>query len=287
MLLAEAKDANGAKRVADMAHAAEIYARRQRLSQDSIDYAHAVKIDAMTLLGDFLRAQPKATGSRNLAIPERNRPKCPTLRDSNITLKESALSQKLSRLAEEKPQQHAAIRSAKTALASVFSSAHVSHNSGNNEWYTPKPYIAAALEVLGAIDLDPASSKEANSVIGAGKFFSAQNDGLKQNWTGRVWMNPPYSSELIGLFCDKLSQSFASREIKEAVALVNNATETLWFQSLCEHASALCFPKGRVKFWNTNKESTAPLQGQALVYLGPKPKAFAAAFHDFGICAIL
>lgn len=42
-LLALAKDAPAAKRVADMAHAAEIYLRRQHVSEDAIQYARLAK----------------------------------------------------------------------------------------------------------------------------------------------------------------------------------------------------------------------------------------------------
>lgn len=164
---------------------------------------------------------------------------------------------------------------------------HVAHNSGNNEWYTPKAYIDAAFEVMGGIDLDPASSAIANEIIKATTYHTSEDDGLSKNWAGHVWMNPPYSSELISKFTSKLCEHFNAGEIIEAIVLVNNATETGWFQEMAELASAICFPKGRVKFWHPERESAAPLQGQAVLYLGKQAKKFSAAFADFGFTVSL
>lgn len=163
---------------------------------------------------------------------------------------------------------------------------HVAHNSGNNEWYTPKSYIEAATHVLGSIDLDPASTEIANTVVQADIFYTVEDDGLSHEWSGRVWMNPPYAAELVGKFCDKLAQHVSTGEVPEAIVLVNNATETGWFNTLIFDASAVCFPKGRVKFWNPNKES-APLQGQALIYIGSNPDDFCEEFLQFGWVARL
>ena len=49
--------------------------------------------------------------------------------------------------------------------------AHVEHNSGNNEWYTPSYIVEAARRVLGAFDCDPASSDFANTLIGAKTYY--------------------------------------------------------------------------------------------------------------------
>lgn len=159
--------------------------------------------------------------------------------------------------------------------------AHVSYNSGNNEWYTPKEYIEQVVAVMGGIDLDPASSDAANDVVGATTYYTAENDGLSKEWTGRVFMNPPYASELIGRFSDKLVQSPG---ITEAIVLVNNATETRWFRALAEKAQAICFPAGRVKFWNpATPETATPLQGQAILYFGDNKVRFYEQFGRFGI----
>jgi phage N-6-adenine-methyltransferase len=164
---------------------------------------------------------------------------------------------------------------------------HVAYNAGNNEWYTPPEYIAAAIEVMGGIDLDPATTPKANEVVGATRIYTADDDGLFYPWQGRVWMNPPYASELVGKFASKLAQHVQTGDVTDAIVLVNNATETGWFYTLTSVASAVVFPKGRVRFWEPNGAISAPLQGQAVVYIGPRPDLFLNAYRQFGWGATL
>lgn len=161
--------------------------------------------------------------------------------------------------------------------------AHVSNNSGDNEWYTPKEIVDAARSVLGTIDLDPASSEAANEQIKALRFFSEEDNGLLQNWSGKVWMNPPYSQPLIQQFCEKLYDSLEAGLVTEAVVLVNNATETRWFQDLAQICDGVCFPKARIRFWAPSKPSNSPLQGQAILYFGDNFHSFQMTFLEFGL----
>ncbi len=171
----------------------------------------------------------------------------------------------------------------KEVIAEVKARPHVANNSGNNEWYTPSEYIEAAREVMGGIDLDPASCELANRVVKADRIFTIEDDGLTKTWFGNVWLNPPYSSDLIGKFADKVTQE----DIAQAIILVNNATETQWFNTLIDKASAVVFPKSRVKFYMPDGGTGAPLQGQAVIYIGDNPKGFLYVYKRFGWGALL
>jgi len=178
------------------------------------------------------------------------------------------------------------LRSGETSINAEYkrlTGAHVSNNSGENEWHTPPEYIAAARETMGEIDCDPASIEIANRIVKAKKFYTAQDDGLKQKWGKRVWMNPPYAQPLIAEFCEAVTARYESGEIEQACVLVNNATETAWFQQMLEGATAVCFIRGRIKFLDIGgSPKGTPLQGQAVLYFGENIKGFISSFFAFG-----
>lgn len=171
-----------------------------------------------------------------------------------------------------------------STLLEFQKTAHVGQSTGEQEWYTPAPFIEAARVVLGDIDLDPASHDDANAVVKAGQIFTADDSGLEQQWDGRVWMNPPYAQPLIARFCEKLAASVRANTVTAAIVLVNNATETQWFRSVADVAAAICFPAGRIRFWSPTKDSASPLQGQAVIYIGADIARFCETFAPFGFC---
>lgn len=156
---------------------------------------------------------------------------------------------------------------------------HVSDDS--YEWFTPAEYIEAARAVMGGIDLDPASCAEANEVVKARRYYTREDDGLAQPWVGRVWLNPPYNMPLVEEFAQRTVEEVAAGNVTAAIVLVNNSTDTGWFHTLLDAASAVCLTRGRLKFWN-GADRLAARQGQAIFYLGPEPDNFAQRFTELG-----
>lgn len=102
--LAEAVSVSQTKTIIDVARAAEIYAKRQHLSESAISQATSVKVEAMRKLGEILQATPKNQGVKGSAVPNRNRAnldETPTLGELGLTKKESAVAQKLASLSDE------------------------------------------------------------------------------------------------------------------------------------------------------------------------------------------
>lgn len=160
-------------------------------------------------------------------------------------------------------------------------SRRVLHSSESNEWYTPRAYIDAVIILMGAIDLDPASSKQANETVGAADIFTIDDDGLTQDWYGRVFLNPPYGRDNgQENWSRKLVEEFAAGNVTEAVLLVNAVTDTKWFQRLWNYP--ICFTDHRISFYKSNGNEDRPTHGNAFVYLGTNTADFIRLFAPFG-----
>lgn len=171
---------------------------------------------------------------------------------------------------------------------------HVTHNSGKHEWYTPPRIIKAARELMGEIDLDPASTEIANTIVQADRFITKEEDALSidvmwgtESLPVRVWLNPPYDRKLIDQFANRVLSEISIGRVSQALWLSNNATETVWGQKLLRHSEGVCFPYKRVKFLDMNLEAVgAPLQGQMIIALGNiTSRRFRTAFDHIGMVA--
>lgn len=100
------------------------------------------------------------------------------------------------------------------------------------------------LRLLGHFDTDPCTPEDMPWKT-AETMYTEKDDGLSKEWSGRVFMNPPYRGVL------RWAEKFVQAE--SGIALLNGrATETKATQLIMSCSSCIWFPKGRLEFFKTD-----------------------------------
>jgi hypothetical protein len=194
------------------------------------------------------------------------------------------------------------------------------HSCDSPEWFTPAPYVEAARKVLGGIDLDPASHREANRIVRARRFYSEKQNGLRRPWSGRVFLNPPGGH--VGAFWYRLMVAWFHQEIRAAIWIGYSLEQLQTLQGYEPMDDALappriynpldfpiCVPDRRIAFVESEakrierfakidtenrrrrreglallpkRDAAAPSHANYIVYLGMAPARFAKVFRAFG-----
>ena len=94
------------------------------------------------------------------------------------------------------------------------------------------------------------------------RFFTPEMDGLKQEWTGVCWCNPPYGRQ-IGKWVEKAVKSSAT-----VVMLLPARTDTKWFHDWCLPYGKIEFLRGRLKFGGC--DNSAPFPPMIVVFEADK-----------------
>lgn len=117
---------------------------------------------------------------------------------------------------------------------------HQSAAMKSDIWLTPPEIILS----LGSFDLDPCAPLHRPWAT-AKHHFTTENDGLAQEWFGRVWLNPPYGRQI-----DEWMMKMA--EHNQGIALTFARTETVFFQKyIFPVAHSMFFFNGRLHFHNS------------------------------------
>ena len=160
-------------------------------------------------------------------------------------------------------------------------------DSGNFEYYTPKPIIEAARRVMGGIDLDPASSKVANRTIKARRFFSLDDpDEWRGPWAAsspgvRVWMNHPFNRSWNADWIAKLLEEYEAGRVSQACCITWASTSETWFRPL--YAGTMCLLTPRTGYILPNGEKKrGATKGSVVTYLGDNTAAFVREFSSLG-----
>lgn len=213
--------------------------------------------------------------AQRLGVSER------TVRDGKVILDHASAE-----LADDVEQGLIAIRAAAELIRAagkdrvlVAEYHRLRRSSGTAEWYTPPHIVNLVTSLLGEIDLDPASN-EGEPWVDAHRHFTREDDGLIQDWAGRVFLNPPWDAQgSPGRWVAKLVEEYEAGRVTEAVCLLPARVNTLWMDRLAPFAR--CFVRGRLRFGDASGDAPFPV---VLIYLGGRSQDFVNTFHHVGEC---
>jgi len=150
----------------------------------------------------------------------------------------------------------------------------------SHERYTPSGLIDAVRQVLGQIDLDPASTAEANKVVKAKSIFTKRTNGLKKDWHGRVFLNPPFDAW--PSWMSKLDEEIMAGRVKQAIVV--GPANISAFRSLFKRNGLLLIPDARPKFYDPESDELVdPPFGSLICYVGREGHRFIKVFGASGV----
>ena len=97
------------------------------------------------------------------------------------------------------------------------------------------------LDRLGPFDLDPCAATVRPWDCAARNIVEAE-DGLVADWSGLVFLNPPFDRYQVARWIEKLADH------GRGIALVHARTEAAWFEPIWQRADLLLFLADRIKF---------------------------------------
>ncbi len=138
------------------------------------------------------------------------------------------------------------------------------HLSKSSLWMSPEPIIESAHELMGSIELDPASDWEANERVKADSFFF--EDSLNQFWGATtVFLNPPGGRGQPKAFWNKLLDHWMREEVQQAIYVAFSLEQLQQNQTMLDFP--VCFPSKRLKYVPREGKAASPTHASAIVYL--------------------
>lgn len=119
------------------------------------------------------------------------------------------------------------------------------------DWRTPKVLFNALNEEFG-FSLDVCALAWNAQCE---RFFSPEEDGLKQTWDGVCWCNPPFDATQ-GKWVKKAFDE-AQHGVTTVVILPGNYHDSAWWHEFALRASELRYMRGRAEFENIQAKKTA------------------------------
>ena len=164
---------------------------------------------------------------------------------------------------------------------------HVNTSQKSDERYTPKWVLDLVEQILGVIDLDPCADPQKR--VPALRHLTKEDDGLSCGWSGKVFLNPPFSKS--SDWIKHLSIYCHTGSVSEAVVLVpvmslNNKSSSLLMKGT---ASAFAMIGRQLSFLDQDYKEmgVGTMFPFTLVYVGNRTQHFLDQVRDVGIGCLL
>ena len=136
----------------------------------------------------------------------------------------------------------------------------VMFSSKTDQWATPQEFFDKLNEEFH-FTLDPCADEFNHKCQ---KYFTAQQNGLVQDWSNEVvFCNPPYGKE-IKHWVQKCFQEVHEGGCPVAVMLIPSRTDTKWFHRYINNKAEVRFVEGRLKFGDS--KNSAPFPSMVVVF---------------------
>ena len=156
----------------------------------------------------------------------------------------------------------------------------------NDRWGTPKAIVERARELMGGIDLDPASEEIANEVVQATTYYTHAENGLIQPWYGRVFLNPPFSIKSgKAAFVRRMVEEWRASTIASGVLVLGAlGIYSPWAEPAhkANCGMALLVQRHEVRFRDLSLQKQSAGYGITVFYFGHDQQRFARLFADLG-----
>ena len=262
------QDAASLKDWRDLAEAAEKMQQRRGTAREVADDAGEIRLRCEAALGQIdaevapskVRADRRPTSTTTVDVPK------PPLAEVHPTTR--AAWRKLGKLDDEqlddltsrlRESEDAGLDTTNAVKMLKGDALGVHTSSATPEWSTPQD-LFDKLHSEFKFTLDVCATPGLEKCK---HYYSPEQDGLAQKWTGSCWMNPPYGSE-IPAWIQKAAEEAASGAT--VVCLVPARVDTAWWWDYVSFAEVR-FLRGRLKFGGA--ETSAPFPSAVVVFGRP------------------
>jgi len=133
------------------------------------------------------------------------------------------------------------------------------------------------IDALGPFDLDPAAADPRPWDCATTNWAS---HGLDRDWSGFVFLNPPFDRYVVGAWIARLAQH------GRGICLTHARTEAGWFEPIWQHAATILFLADRLHFHRPDG-SRQPANSGAPPVLAAFGEEAAMRLHRCGIGGVL